>query len=285
MNLTLLKIPLLLFCLSAAAPAGAAPATVENADYKVSLSETLPGLDDQLAPQQGPTITVTVQDKFNQTATAYPLGVYAVNDYSLSDNALDLVCRLTPKTSDSGPRYSCLQLNLSNPSDSRRFQPLKRFSLSPDSRELLAVFDGQGRPDALALIRLADPPAQATWLYAAGGVNMFQKALPAMAADVTLLDPVGWSADSGTAAFLATADDGAVEGTNGSKVFLVFVELNRGDYHLAAEPVDLSPYHYKAGSVVTDIKCSGGKATLFFSQADSPDILQADFPLPQPAAP
>lgn len=271
----------LLVCLSAAAPLVAAPASVENAGYKVSLSETLPGLDDQLAPQQGPTITVTVQDKFHNTATAYPLGVYSVNDYFLSDNTLDLVCRLTPKTSDSGPRYSCIQLNLSTPSDSRQFQPLKRFSLSPDTRELLAVFDGQGRPDPLALIQLSNVPAQAAWLYAAGGVNLFQKALPAMAANVVLLDPVGWSADSRTAAFLATAQEGATEGAGGgSKDFLVFVEFNGEDYQLAAEPVDLSSYHYKAGSVVTDIKCSGGKATLFFNQADSSDILQADFPQP-----
>jgi hypothetical protein len=260
----------------------AVPATVENLDYKVTLSETLPGLDDQAVPQIGPTITVTVQDKFRSTGTVYPLSVYAINDYALSGDNLNLLCRVTPKISDGGPRYTFIQLNLSSPSDSRQFQPLKKFSFSPGNQYLLAVFDGKDQPDPIGLVQL-DGPAKLGWLYSAkSGVNFFQKALPAMSQGIVLNDPVGWSGDSSDALFVASAGDGTqdAQGQLVQKDYLVRLGLDGDDFKLAAEPVDLSAYHYRNGSIISDVKYSVDKASLIFSQSNSSDILQDDVPLP-----
>ena len=263
-------------------PLWAVPATVETLDYKITLSETLPGLDDQSVPQMGPTITVTIQDKFRSTGMVYPLSVYAINDYALSGDYLNLLCRITPKISDGGPRYTFIQLNLSSPSDSRQFQPLKIFSFSPGNQYLLATFDGKDQPDSIGLIQL-DGPAKLGWLYSdKSAVNLFQKALPSMTQGILLNNPVGWSGDSSTAVFVASSSDGTrdAQGNAVQKDYLARLELNGDNFKLAAEPVDLSPYHYRNGSIISDLKCSLDKATFFFSQSNSSDILKADFPLP-----
>ncbi len=263
-------------------PLWAVPATVENLDYKITLSETLPGIDDQVVPQMGPTITVTIQDKFRSTGMVYPLNVYAINDYALSGDFLNLLCRVTPKISDGGPRYTFIQLNLSSPSDSKQFQPLKTFSFSPGNQYLLAVFDGIDQADSIGLIQL-DGSAKMGWLYSNKfTINLFQKAQPAMARGIVLNNPIGWSGDSSTAIFVASASDGTqdAQGKTVQKDYLTRLELNGDDFNLAAEPIDLSSYHYRDGSIISDIKCSPDKATLSFSQSNSSDILQADFPLP-----
>lgn len=273
------------FLLTAYSTLKASPVAVENIDYKVSLSETLPGLDDSLVPQAGPTIGVTILNKFSNTGIVYPLNVYAINDYALLGGHLNLVCRTTPRVVDGGPRYSFVQLDLANPTDSKQFQPLKQFSLSPGNQNLLVVFDGKDQSDSIGLIQLGDGPAGMIWLYAKNGkINLFQKSLPDMSVNVALHDPVGWSVDSGTAAFLASAGDGTQDpqGKVILKDYLVFLVLDESGCKVAAEPVDLSPYHYKAGSVITDIKCTSDKATIIFSQADSSDNLQAEFPFPKP---
>ncbi len=279
-NLT--KLFIFLILAGSTSPLWAVPATVENLDYKVTLSETLPGLDDQVVPQMGPTITVTIQDKFHSTGMVYPLSVYAINDYALSGDYLNLLCRVTSKISDGGPRYTFIQLNLSSPSDSRQFQPLKSFSFSPGNQYLLATFDGNGQPDPIGLIQL-DGSAKLGWLYSNKSmINLFQKALPAMVQGIVMNNPIGWSGDSSTAVFVASAGDGTqdAQGKMVQKDYLTRLELDGDDFKLAAEPIDLSPYHYRDGSIISDVKCSADKATLFFSQSNSSDILQADFPLP-----
>ena len=267
------------------APLWALPATLENLDYKVALSETLPGLDDQAVPQLGPTITVTIQDKFRSQSSMYPLPVYAIQDYFLTGDNLNLLCRITPKTAEVGPRYTFIQLALSSPSDSRQYQPLKQFSFSPGNAYMIGVFDGKGQEDSIGILQLGEGTAQLGWLYTPGnGINLFKKALPSMAQEVVMRDPVGWSADSGTAVFVACAPGSsqAIPTDSTLGYYLCFVEFNGSEFKLAAEPVDLSAYHYGAGTIISEIKCAGDKATLFFSQSNSQEILQADFLILKP---
>jgi hypothetical protein len=281
-RVNLIKLSFFLIFAGSVSPLWAVPATVENLDYKITLSETLPGLDDQAVPQMGPTITVTIQDKFRSTGIVYPLSVYAINDYALSGDYLNLLCRITPKISDGGPRYTFIQLNLSSASDSQQFQPLKIYSFSPGNQYLLATFDGKDQPDSIGLIQL-NGTAKLDWLYSSKNtINLFQKALPAITQGITLNNPIGWSGDSSTAIFVTSASDGTqdAQGKSVQKDYLTRLELNGDDFKLAAEPVDLSPYHYRNGSIISDIKYSTDKATLFFSQSNSSDILQADFSLP-----
>lgn len=257
--------------------------TVENINYKVTLSETLPGLDDQIVAQAGPTINVTILDKMRNTRMIYPLPAYAVHYYFLRDEALDLVCRTTLRGAEGGPRYTFLQLNLSNEQDSGQFQNLKRFFFSPDGQFLLAVLDGSGAPDPIVLMRLQESPIKVGWLYSSkNSVNYFGRALPAMAQDVFLNDAVGWSADSSTAAFVLSAPDGTkdAQGQPVLRDFLACLRLSGEGFRVSAQPLDLSSYHYHHGSVITDIKCDGGKATLLFVQSDSSQNLTAEFPLP-----
>src|SRR5581483_9225801 len=113
---------------------------------------------------------------------------------------------------------------------------------------------------------------------------LFQKALASMGQGVAIQNPVGWTADSSTAVFVARAQEG-MAGTptdTPAKDYLVFLAINGDDFKLAAEPVDLSAYHYRAGAIISDIKCEGDKATLFFSQSDSSDANQADFVILKP---
>jgi hypothetical protein len=225
---------------------------------------------------------VAVQDKFHSTGFTYPLPVYAIHQYFLKDDTLNLLCRTTPMNAGSGPRYSFFQLNLSNAPDSRQFQPLKRYSFSPDNQSLLAVFDGAGQPDPVALIQLGQPPAKLGWIYK-GSLNLFQRFLPAMGKDVVLNDPIGWSADAFTIAFVVSAPDG-IQDAQGQPVlrdYLACARLDGESFRVLAAPVDLSPYKFRKGSVITDLKCEGDKAVLFFSQSDSSDILKAEIPLPK----
>src|SRR5579859_849189 len=116
---------------AAASPLAAVPGHLENGDYKVSLSETLPGLDDQTPLGAPPTITAAVVDKFRSTQTTFPLNFYAIPQFFLSGENLNLLGRTNLKSSPEGFRYSFLQISLSNPPDSREFRPLKQYSFSP----------------------------------------------------------------------------------------------------------------------------------------------------------
>ncbi len=262
---------------------GAVPASVENLNYKVTLSETQPGLDDQAVQQAGPTITVAILDKMRNTRLVYPLQIYAIHYYFLRDEALDLVCRTTLEGDAGGPRYSFIQLNLNNTQDSRQFPLMKRFSFSPDGQTLLAVLDGSGAADPVVLLRIQESPPRMGWIYSSKDqVNLFTRAQPALARDVTVNEPVGWSADSSTAAFVVSSPDGTKDGQDLpiQRDYLACLRLSGEGFRVAAQPLDLIPYHYHNGSVITEIKCNGDKATLSFVQSDSSSNLTAEFPLP-----
>jgi hypothetical protein len=261
---------------AAASPLLAVPGHLENGDYKVSLSETLPGLDDQTALGAPPTITATVVDKFRSTQTAFPLNFYALPQFFLSGGNLNLLGRTNLKSSSEGFRYSFLQISLSNPPDSRGFGPLKQYSFSPDDRFLLAVFDGQGHPDSIGVIRFDQAPAQIGWLYANGGaLNLFKEAAPNLGSILTLNDPVGWSADSSTAVFiLSNSAPTAVQN------YLVRVDLASDRASPALLPVDLSAAHYQSGGVLTRIVTDGQTAELYFNRGDSSDVTPVTFTLP-----
>ncbi|HJT23056.1 MAG TPA: hypothetical protein VJ873_00655, partial [bacterium] len=168
-------LPLALFIFSLCSQLWAAPATLENNDYKVTFSETLPGIDAGgalLMPGAGVTLTVT--DKFRSQQILYPLQGYAVpNDFLLGDT-LNLILRTTLINTPSGPRYNFIQLDLANPSDSHQFSGLSQYSFSPDQQNIFLVVDkGEGAP-WLGLSQLTGNPLSMQWLYAEGaGINLF----------------------------------------------------------------------------------------------------------------
>jgi len=264
----------------------ALPATIENLNYKVTLSETLPGVDDQVSFQAGPTITVSVQDKVRSNGVLVPLSVYAINHYYLGDSALNLLCRTTPRSVDRAALFTLFQLDLSNSQNSRQFRSFKQYSFSPDDHFLLGTLDGEGKADAIVVIRLTEPPAQLEWVYGnGGGYNALRKSVPDMAKEVVLQAPIVWAADSSLVAFLVSAGDGTKDGDGKPvlKDYLVCVRVGEDGIQPSAEPIDLSPYHYHQGSALSDLQVSGDKATLFFSQANSSENLKAEFKLPEPA--
>lgn len=282
---------LFLVCAFSISPLWALPGSVENSAYKVTLSETTPGLDDQTSLQAPPTITATVLDKFRSTQTVFPLNFFAIHQYFLNDNTLNLLGRLNRSNAPGGPRFCFLQIDLSNQADSRQFQPLKRYSFSPDNNFLLGVFDGQGRGDSIGFVRLSRSPAQIGWLYAEGGaIDLLKRQLPEIGSSLVLKEPVGWSADSRTAVFVAAASntDATPNASNSSaplplKTYLVSVNLSQDPIIPAAAPIDLTPYHYQSGAVITQITTDGVQAVLSFNRNDTADTGPATFQLPRPA--
>ncbi len=279
-----------LFCLIPLPLLWAAPGQVENMDYKAVISETLPGIDNNTAnpAQQLPAdagITVTVTDKFRSQQTLYPLKAYAVNGYFLLGDTLNLVARTTLINSPDGPRYSFLQLNLPNPPDSRQFQNLRQYSLSPDQQILMVLMDNGGSPPLLGLSRLTDSPAGLAWIYAEpAGVNLFKSAFAAPVTALTLNEPVAWAADSLSAVFLLTADDGTkdAQGKPVLKDYLADLELTDNAWKVSAREVDLSSYHFHSGEVLTNLQYAAGEAKLFFTSQDSANPVEADFPAASP---
>ncbi len=259
----------------------AVPAQVENAGYKVTISETLPGIDSQSILPPGAAITVSVQDKFRSTITTYPIQAYAINDYSLLGDSLNLVGRTTLVGSQQPLRYSLTQLALSNPQDSRQFQNLKKFSLSPDNQNLLAVIDqGEGKSGLVGVIRLGNSPASVDWIYAEPGqVNQFKAAFAGPVTDFILQDPVGWAADSESGAFLFSVENGVkdAQGQPVLKDYLADLELGDKGWAASAQAVDLSAYHYHNGAVVTDLRCSDGKIALFITSDSNSNPVEVDF--------
>lgn len=265
---------------------GAAPAQLENNDYKVTLSETLPGIDGSGAflPSDA-AITVTVTDKFRSQQTFYPLKVYAIANYFLLGDTLNLVARATLLNTPTGPRYTFIQLNLSNPSDSRQFQNLQQYSLSPDQQNLLAVVDNGGGAPGIGMARLTDDPMGMGWIYAEpAGANLFKASFAAPVSAFTFYDPVGWSADSLSAAFLFSIDDGTkdAQGKAVLKDYLANLELADKNWKATAQPLDLSSYHFHSGAALTDLRCDGQKAALFLTQDNSSNPVEVDFKLTPP---
>jgi hypothetical protein len=284
-----MKLPVLAaFLTLAAGPLWANPGVIENGDYKISLSETLPGVDDPNNPQAVPTITVGVVNKFNNTGMNFNLNLYAINNYYLLDDALILIGRTTPQWSAAPPEYSLLNLNLTTSQNSQEFKNLKRFSLSPDNQSVLVLVDGGGKPDLIGLIRLNNQPGRLEWLETGqAGVSLIQSALPGPVKSLSLSPAVGWFADALSAVLIVTADDGTqdAQGNPVLKNYLVWVELEDNGPKVSAEPLDLSPYHVKDGTMVDKVDCAADKVTLTFTQANSSETVQADFPLPTAAKP
>jgi hypothetical protein len=273
-----------LACLNAG-PLWAHPGSMENNDYKVTLSETLPGLDDQTSLQAPPTITATVLDKFRSTQTIFPLNFYAIHQFFLDEDRLNLIGRLNRQTDPGGPRYGFLQISLSNQPDSRQFQPLKQYYFSPDNQFLLAVFDGKDQPDSIAFIRLTEAPAQLGWLLSNGGaLNLFRESLPDLGSTVHLEDPVGWSADGRTCVFVIScaASAGDPQAPAVMKNYLVSVDLTSDQAKPAVVPLDLSAAHYGSGAVITQIITDGRNAVFTFNRNDSADTVPVTLALPRP---
>jgi len=199
-----------------------------------------------------------------------------------------LIGRTTPQWSAAPPEYSLLNLNLTTSQNSQEFKNLKRFSLSPDNQSVLVLVDGGGKPDLIGLIRLNNQPGRLEWLEAGqAGVSLIQSALPGHLKSLSLSPAVGWFADALSAVLIVTADDGTQDAQGNSilKNYLVRVELEDNGPKVLAEPLDLSPYHVKDGTMVDKVDCAADKVTLTFTQANSAETIQADFPLPTAAKP
>ena len=147
--------------------AWAGPDTLENLQYRVTLSETTPGVDDSLVPGVDSVINVDVQDKLRGSGTRFPLKVYAIQEYFFSDNLLNLITRNTPKSSFTKPLYGFMQLNLDSPADSRQYGGIRKYYFSSDNRALVALFEQgtEGGPvtQSLGLVRWGDKPASLGW--------------------------------------------------------------------------------------------------------------------------
>ena len=261
---------------------GAAPASLENFDYKVNFSETLPGVDNAPPTVDGPVINVDVTDKLRNNTTRFPLKVYSINEYFLVDDKLNLLCRTTLRDT-TRQFYSMIQLNFSNAPDSRQFSGLKKYFFSSDNGSLLAVFDQDGQEDALGLIRLNQGPAQLGWIYSEREqTNLFLKALPALGKNIRLASVVGWSADALTAAFVLSGNEGTADAPV-LKYYLACVTLDGDHFQTAVEPVDLSAYALPAGGTIDKIDCVGNQAALYFPPKNMADNGKVTFKLPQPS--
>ena len=279
-------VPFLLFFLLPHSRLGALPASLENGDYKVGLSETLPGLDNQGVPPTGAAITVTVTDKFRSNTMLYNVDAYAINSYFLLEDTLNLVARTTVAGNQVPLRFDFLQLALANPPDSRQFKNLRQYSLSPDHRSLLVVMDqGDDKPPLVGMADLSNPPARMGLIYGQpAGVNLFKAAFAGPVSTLVLNDPVGWTADGGTAAFVLSVGDGSqdAQGKPVVKDYLAVLQQTDKGWTGWAQPADLSPYHFHQGGVVTDLQCSGGQARLFLTDQNSTSPAEVDFKLSPP---
>lgn len=287
MLLTMRKIFIALLGLySAASSLWAVPAQVENNDYKVTLSETLPGIDGPgFLPSPNAGITVTVTDKFRSQQVSYPLKAYAIASYFLSGDDLNLVARTTLINNPNGPRYDFIQLNLSSPSDSHQLQNLEQYYFSPDQQNLLLVADKSPDTPWVGIAQLAQNPLALQWLYAeSAGINLFKTAFAAPVSALTLSSPVGWAADSLSGAFLFSVDDGSrdPQGKPLLKDYLAELEQTNAEWKVTVQPVDLSAYHFHTGAALTDLRCDGRKISLFLTSDTSTNPVEVDFKLNPP---
>lgn len=274
----LLNLLFFLFCFSTLSALWADPAALENFDYKITLSETLPGVDNAPATAGGPVINVDVTDKRRSISTRFPLRVYSINEYFLSEDKLNLLCRTTLRDT-TRQHYSLIQLNLSNNPDSRQYSDLKKYYFSPDNGTLLGVFDQEGST-AIGLIRLAKGPAGLGWLYSEREqVNLFLKALPSLGKKTTLASVVGWSADALTAVFVLSADEGTMDEPV-LKYYLASVVLEEDQFQTAVKSVDLTAFQIPAGGMIDKIDCVGDQAILYFPPKNLSGVSKIVFKLP-----
>ncbi len=261
-------------------PLGAGPVAFENFDYKISLSETLPGIDNAPATAGGPVINVDVTDKRRSLTTRFPLGIYAIQQYFLEGDKLNLLCRTSLRDN---PRqlYSFIQLNLSNSSDSRQYSGLEKYYFSPDQGELLAVIDEGDGGESLGLIRLNRGPAGLDWLYSEREkANLFRQSL-GQGKGLRLASTAGWSADAQAAAFVLSDK----EAKGGTKFYLACLFLTEEQVGAAAKEVDLSAFQIPEGGTIDKVDCVGDVATLYFPPKDLSGASKVVLKLPRPLAP
>ncbi len=268
-------------CFSAFSPLWAAPAVLENFDYKINLSETMPGVDNAPVSLGGPSINVDITDKLRSNTIRFPLKVYSINEYFLVEDHLNLLCRTTLRDTTE-QRFTLIQLNLSNTSDSRQFLGLKKYFFSPDNQSLLGLFDKDGTEEAIGLIRLGKGPAGLGWIYSPDAqANLFKKALPTIGNKISLASLVGWTADALTAAFVLKADEGTPDAP-AMKYYLACLYLDEDRFRVAAQAIDLSAYPIPDNGTIDQIACEGDQVTLTFPQSDSNKAMKAVFKLPKP---
>ena len=269
------------FCFLVFSPLWAAPATLENFDYKINLSETMPGVDIAPVTLGGPVINVDITDKLRSNTIRFPLKVYSINEYFLVEDHLNLLCRTTLRDTTE-QRFTLIQLNLSNASDSRQFLDLKKYFFSPDNQSLIGVFNKEGTGESLGLIRLGKGPAGLGWLYSKEvQANLFKKTLPTIGEKISLASLVGWAADALTAAFVLRADEGTPDAP-ALKYYLACLYLDEDRFRVAAQAVDLSAYHIPENGTIDQIACEGDQVTLTFPQSDFNKGMKAVFKLPKP---
>ena len=136
----------------------------------------------------------------------------------------------------------------------------------------------------LGITHLTDSPLNMEWLYSEPArVNLFKAAFQAPVTALSLSDPVGWSADSLSAAFLFSVDDGTrdAQGKPVWKDYLAALSWSEG-WKASAQAVDLSPYHFHAGAALTDLRYDGRQAQLFFTSDNSTNPVEADFKTDSP---
>jgi hypothetical protein len=254
---------------------------LENFDYKINLSETMPGVDIAPVSLGGTVINVDITDKLRSNTTRFPLKVYSINEYFLVEDHLNLLCRTTLRDTTE-QRFTLIQLNLSNSPDSRQFLGLKKYFFSPDNQSLIGVFDNGGTEDSIGLIRLGKAPAGLGWLYSPEArTNLFKKVLPTLGEKAALASLVGWTADALTAAFVLRADEGTAD-VPALKYYLACLYLDEDRFRVAAEAVDLSAYPIPGNGTIDQIACEGDQVTLTFPPSDSNKAMKAVFKLPQP---
>jgi hypothetical protein len=262
----------------------AIPGTVENFDYKINLSETMPGIDNAPATVGGPVINVDVTDKLRNNTTRFPLKVYSINEYFLAGDHLNLLCRTTLRDTTE-QRFTLIQLDLANTSDSRQFNGLKKYYFSPDNQSLLGIFEVEGTGDSIGLIRLSKGPAGMGWLYSLGAkTNLFQMALPTIGNNLALASVVGWAGDGLTAAFILRGDEGTPDAPD-LKYYLACFYLDEDRFRVAAQALDLSAYPIPEKGMIDQVECLGDKAILIFPPSNAFKSSKVTFQLPKPPAP
>jgi len=262
------------------------PGSLENLQYKVSLSETTPGVDDSLIPGVDPVINVDVQDKLRGSGTRFPLKVYAIPEYFFSDNLLNLLTRTSPRSSVSKPLYGFLQLNLDSSTDSRQYNGIRKYFFSTDNHALVGVFEqgAEGGPvtSSVGLIRWGDKPASLGWIYSAVNQVNTLKTYQVPDGEIPALEgTVGWTADALTAAFVASFTGGPTASDPSVKsYFLIRVDLGDSGIKVAANPVDPAALKLSTGATIDKVECSGDLATLTITSPDGSDTQQVQIPLP-----
>jgi hypothetical protein len=224
-------------------------------------------------------ITISIQDKTRNNQFNFPLQAYSVPVYFLMHDTLDLIARTSLVGSRPIPFYDFLQLDLGNPSQSRRYSDLRQFSVSPDQQSLLMVLDKGDAAPWLALARLDAGPAQVSWLYVESPkVNLFQDAFSGPVSGLVVNEPIAWSPDSLTGVCLISVDQGTktVQGRIIWRDLLAKIEWADQGWKVTTQALDLSLYHFHDGAALTDLKVLNDRTALFLTQDNATTPVEVD---------